>query len=437
MATNTQQFRLEEVFSPQELSGVLESFAQTTGLGVTCRDIQGELILASTQIAGRHPFCQQVQATPEGRERCQACARAAGETAARLGDAYITLCHMGLVVIYAPVVLGGAYGGFISCGPLRMWEWDEVALAEMVRRTEDRRDMNGALLMASVHKVPVVTPQRVQSLSETLMRVVRSLTKDAMHTLEHRKELTQQQAQIAEWLFEKKRADSVITAMEEEGSETAYPLHRERDLLGKVRLGDRQGAKKILNEILGSIFFHNAGNLDVIKARSLELVVVISRAAVESGASLEKMLGLNYEVIGRLSQIQEFDELCHWLVRVLDAMMDAIYDVRNVRSARLLADVMSYIREHHAENLSLEGVAAQVHLSPFYLSHLFREELGITFVEYLTRVRIERAKNLLKDGSLSIVAVSAMVGYEDPGYFSKVFKRSVGLPPNQYRKSFL
>ncbi|MDN5276704.1 MAG: two-component system, response regulator YesN [Clostridiales bacterium] len=76
-----------------------------------------------------------------------------------------------------------------------------------------------------------------------------------------------------------------------------------------------------------------------------------------------------------------------------------------------------------------------MYISPYYLSHLFKEELNITFLEYLTMVRMEEAKKLLKDTSLSIVAIASQVGYEDASYFSKVFKKYVGISPAQYRKN--
>ena len=135
--------------------------------------------------------------------------------------------------------------------------------------------------------------------------------------------------------------------------------------------------------------------MDLIKARILELVVVISRAAVEGGASLEKLLGLNYDFISELSHMDNIDELCYWLVKVLDTFMDTVYETRNVCSARNLGEALKYIRENYNRNLTLGNVAQQIYISPYYLSHMFREELGITFVEYLTMVRMEEAKSCL------------------------------------------
>jgi two-component system response regulator YesN len=130
--------------------------------------------------------------------------------------------------------------------------------------------------------------------------------------------------------------------------------------------------------------------------------------------------------VGQLSGIHEFDALCLWIVRQLDAIMDTVYETRNVRNAKALGDVMEYIRGHFGENLTLESVARQVFLSPYYLSHLFSEELGITFVEYLTSVRMEKARELLSGTSRSIVEIANQVGYEDASYFGKVFKKDGG-----------
>ncbi|NLU36327.1 MAG: helix-turn-helix transcriptional regulator [Clostridiales bacterium] len=79
-------------------------------------------------------------------------------------------------------------------------------------------------------------------------------------------------------------------------------------------------------------------------------------------------------------------------------------------------------------------MAEKIYISPYYLSHLFKEELGITFLEYLTRIRMEEAKKLLMDRSLTILDISLRIGYDDPGYFSKVFKKKIGVSPSQYRK---
>lgn len=425
--------QIHEVVHEEEIRRILNSFVLSTGLGAVFYGRDGQFAVSPDNYGLVCPFCNVIQSCPEGKSRCMQYMVKSGAQAAELGECYIARCHAGLIELFAPVMFKELYLGFISCGPVLMWEWDEMALEEIIKRISDLPVSKEKLMVAS-QKIPVYNGRNVQASADLLFMVVNYMASAGMTALQQKRELSRQQARIAELIFEKKKAEEAVDALGRSGRPGAYPLQKEKELLGRVRLGDRSRAKEILNEILGDIFFHNAGNLDIIKARALELVVVISRAAVEGGASLEKMLGLNYEMVGQLSGIREFDALCLWIVRQLDAIMDTVYEMRNIRNAKALGDVMEYIRGHFGENLTLESVARQVFLSPFYLSHLFSEEMGITFVEYLTKVRMEEAKELLGDASRSIVEVANRVGYEDASYFGKVFKKSVGSTPNQFRK---
>ena len=93
-----------------------------------------------------------------------------------------------------------------------------------------------------------------------------------------------------------------------------YPMKKEKELVARIKLDDRIGAKTILNKLVGEILFENLENGDVRKARILELIVVISRAAVEAGADMEKLLGLNYTYICELSEINEDETLYKWMI---------------------------------------------------------------------------------------------------------------------------
>ena len=93
------------------------------------------------------------------------------------------------------------------------------------------------------------------------------------------------------------------------------------------------------------------------------------------------------------------------------------------------------IHESLSSDVSLEDIARRVEISPFYFSKLFKEETGENFIDYLTMARVRRAKELLLDRDLSVRDVSMESGYADPNYFSKLFKKVVGLTPTEYRES--
>ena len=120
-----------------------------------------------------------------------------------------------------------------------------------------------------------------------------------------------------------------------------YPYDKERELIGLVRLGDRTGAREILNEILGSILYCHEDycsdhDFEVMKVRTLELMVVLSRAAVEGGAGLDKLLGLNFTYLQQLGESRRMEELWVWLVQILDRFLDTVYESRNIKNFRLI-----------------------------------------------------------------------------------------------------
>ena len=394
---------------------------------------QGESVIFPEEHEGFCNFCKIIRSDPVGRKRCTESKHKAGKLAAQLGEPYISRCHAGLIEFAAPIVFKDLYLGSISCGPVLMWEWDEIAIQEFLNRTSDL-NINREALLAASRKIKVLNGRNVQAAAELLFITANHFAKSNIITLQQRRELSEQQSKLAELIFKQKKAEERIRYLEERVKHEEYPMEKENELLNRVRMGDRQGAKKILNELLAVIFLHTSGNIELIKARVLELVVVISRAAVEGGAKLDKLLGLNYSFISELASKNKFEDVCFWIVKVLDTFLDTVYEARSIKNSKLLEEAIQYIRENYHEKLSLENVAEKIYISPYYLSHLFKEELGITFLEYLTRIRMEEAKKLLMDRSLTILDISLRIGYDDPGYFSKVFKKNIGVSPSQYRK---
>src|SRR5690625_560656 len=96
---------------------------------------------------------------------------------------------------------------------------------------------------------------------------------------------------------------------------------------------------------------------------------------------------------------------------------------------------MDYVEDNFNADISLKGIAEIVHLNASYLSSLFKEELNMTFSEYLTRRRIQEAKRLLMQTDLTINEIAEKVGYQTAKYFIKIFKQYENTTPNSYRKS--
>jgi AraC-like DNA-binding protein/ligand-binding sensor protein len=99
----------------------------------------------------------------------------------------------------------------------------------------------------------------------------------------------------------------------------------------------------------------------------------------------------------------------------------------------VITKAKQFIREHHAEDLSLGQVAAAVHTSIFYFCKLFRKATGTTFTEFVSRTRIEKAKNLLLNPNLRVSEIAYEVGFQSLTHFNRVFKNVIGESPTEYR----
>ena len=104
---------------------------------------------------------------------------------------------------------------------------------------------------------------------------------------------------------------------------------------------------------------------------------------------------------------------------------------------RTIEGIVRYLQEHLREEITLNILAEEFHLSAQYISQLFKNEIGVNFLAYLTNIRMEKAKKLLLSTPLPIAEVSEQCGYGDYRVFTKVFKKSEGITPSQYRREFL
>lgn len=102
---------------------------------------------------------------------------------------------------------------------------------------------------------------------------------------------------------------------------------------------------------------------------------------------------------------------------------------------KLVNDIIYYLETYHAEDISLESLSSKMYISPAYISKLFKEETGDTPINYLIKVRMNKAKELLENEEMPIKEVANLVGYQDAYHFSKLFKKYFNIPPSEYSKT--
>lgn len=212
-------------------------------------------------------------------------------------------------------------------------------------------------------------------------------------------------------------------------------MHEEPALLAAIRRGERTEARRILNRVLTAIYATGGSHTALLKSLALELVVIMTRAAVQAGGDPAKILGFNFQSLTALAHVTGQEALAAWLCDMLEQLIDAIQaNVRRPNSVQL-AKAMEFIQEHLADDLAREDVARAAGLSPSHFSHLMRAKTGWSFTELLTHLRVDHACHLLAHTEFGLAQIALECGFGDQSYFSRVFRRRTGRTPGDYRRA--
>ncbi len=173
--------------------------------------------------------------------------------------------------------------------------------------------------------------------------------------------------------------------------------------------------------------------LQAIPEVSPESKVVIISGYAEFSYAQEAVQHHAYDYLLKPIKPEELSRVMTAIINERDGVTDE--ERMPVVSDRMIDNVLSDIREHYMEDISLTSLSAKYNISMGHLSKLIKEQLSVNFSDYIASLRIQRAKELLRDDSLSIQKISEIVGYNDYFYFTKVFKKVEGISPSKYRKS--
>ncbi len=235
-------------------------------------------------------------------------------------------------------------------------------------------------------------------------------------------------------VIQKQQLAQAIHDLRKSGEGALYAFEKERVLLANIRAGDRNQARRILNEMLASIYM-SSPKLIVLRARAIEMVSCLTRAAIEDNPLLEPLIESNHQWTERLISATSFEDLSQVLMSALDDFIDGIYLHGVNRSNMNVRKALDFIRKEFRVSVSLKDIAGHVGLSPCRLAHLVKECTGKTSLQILQETRIQHAQRLLERTSMSCADVAYESGFGDQSYFTKHFKRLTGSTPARYRRS--
>ena len=425
MPVKRDRWYLKEILDLKQLEKLFRYFSVITGLDVALFDFAGHEILA---VRKENSVCQ----SAKNGSKCREYISSGSLRSSELGEPYICACGCGLIMCFSPIMYGEELIGSIACGPAVLWDADEVAMNEFLEKTGDMRiNVDVQSLFQSITSC---TCTNMTGAAQILFIIVNSLTKEHSVYLDQRAQITEQQARIAELITEQRKTAADLRP----GGSGDYPIERERELIACVRNGNIEQSKKILDILLAEIFVFADGNPDTIRIRLFELTAFFSRAAVETGAPIS---GINKIAVNSFTLIHDdldFEQICFLTSQIMEKFVCLIGQNRaHKRLSEYLSRAVAYMANNCAEELTLKKVSDAIFISAFYLSHLFRKEMNITFSDYLCKLRIEKAKELLKnEKDPRIQEIAGKTGFSNPNYFAKTFKRMVGVTPREYKNFF-
>ncbi|MEN6593509.1 MAG: helix-turn-helix domain-containing protein [Clostridiaceae bacterium] len=215
--------------------------------------------------------------------------------------------------------------------------------------------------------------------------------------------------------------------------ETGYPVDREKHLEEMILKGDVGTASADAEFLFQWMTEHYPDHDMAIRLKVLEFVMRAEFKVFHEG-------GLKYHFLDRDDYLQtvlaaeSYEELRAWFVRKIAESTRNASTKADEKANRIIAKAKTYIDRNFCRELTLEEVSREVHVSPYYFSKLFKEQTGDNFINYITLKRIETAKQLLRDGRLNVKNICCEVGYSDPNYFSRLFKRFEGVTPTEFRE---
>jgi two-component system response regulator YesN len=209
--------------------------------------------------------------------------------------------------------------------------------------------------------------------------------------------------------------------------------YQEDAIIQCIRTSDNERMDPAVDAFFESLALPGVNTKDDVQRMVTALICSVYHVCVERGFDTDKIFGPNLAILGELPRSATIHELKQKIRTCLKLILE-LYP-SHTSQWKVVNNALKYMEENYAEDLSLESVAQKVFVSAGYLSTIFKQVLQKNFVDSLHEIRVQKAKERLRDCHAKIYEVALVVGYKDEKYFSQIFKKITGMTPNQYRDS--
>ena len=207
-----------------------------------------------------------------------------------------------------------------------------------------------------------------------------------------------------------------------------------QQIIREIKVGSRENLESAV-AILIKRMKNSTITLAQLQLFFAEILVEIMRLARGYQLSAGQMNLFDIDIYNEIKKFGSLDALGSWLLEICMQLRNSIRRERTDTAKLLTEKAKQYIADNYRDStLSVDRVCGYLNVSATYFSAIFKKETGISFVVYLTQVRMEQALNLLNTTEEKSYIIAGMVGYEEPNYFSYVFKKQYGVSPSKYRQ---
>lgn len=211
-----------------------------------------------------------------------------------------------------------------------------------------------------------------------------------------------------------------------------YPINLEKKLFDEIEKGEVNNAVSTARTFFDWMEENNPDSIMEIRTKILEFTLWAEHLAYEKGGMTYRF-NSRQDYLPAIMEMTELSSLRKWFIEKIMTACQNILSKRAEKSSSIIEMAKDYIKNNFNKDISLDDVSRVVNISPYYFSKIFKEGTGENFIEYLTNIRMEKAKELLSTTEYSMKEICGMAGYSDPNYFSRSFKKNVGVTPTEFK----
>ncbi len=207
----------------------------------------------------------------------------------------------------------------------------------------------------------------------------------------------------------------------------------QKELLSQIKLGDLDKLSKTVEKFFSFLTEVKMFTEEYIRGVCIELIINAYQKIFETEIEVQEIFPQYLNSIQSILKAETVIEMKSTVNQVLEHVCSYFNSKYNLKHGNLVAQIKDLAKKRYMDNITLTDIANEVFMSPNYICSVFKKETGETINEYLIKVKMESAKNMLKDTKMKILEIAEKLGYENPHYFSYSFKKYTGQTPQQFR----